>query len=45
MTDKPPPDPDTLPDAEAEERFKRIVGNLATTPHKPHKPKPTSDPP
>ncbi len=39
MTDKPLPKGDTLPDAEAEARFKRLVGNLVNTPHKPHKPK------
>ena len=33
-----PKDDDKLPDAEAEERFKRLVGNLVNTPHKPHKP-------
>ncbi len=38
MTDKPLPDDDRLPEAEAEARFKRLVGNLANTPHKPHKP-------
>jgi hypothetical protein len=38
MADKSFPD-DKLPEAEAEARFKRLVGNLANTPHKPHKPK------
>jgi hypothetical protein len=37
MTDQPPKDDDKLPDAEAEARFKRLVGNLVNTPHKPHK--------
>ena len=37
MTD-PPTDADKLPDDEAEERFRRVVGNLVNTPHKPHKP-------
>jgi hypothetical protein len=31
-------DDDKLPDAEAEDRFKRLVGNLVNTPHKPHAP-------
>jgi hypothetical protein len=31
-----PKDEDKLPDAEAEERFRRTVGNLVNTPHKPH---------
>jgi len=39
MYDKIPDDDDKLPDAEAEARFKRLVGNLVNTPHKPHKPK------
>ena len=38
MTDSSPPDDDKLPDAEAEERFKRTLGNLVNTPHKPHAP-------
>ena len=39
-------DGDKLPDAEADARFKRLVGNLVNTPHKPHKPhKPTDTPP
>ena len=29
-------DDDKLPDAEAEARFKALVGNLVNTPHKPH---------
>jgi hypothetical protein len=36
MDDKPSED-DKLPDAEADARFKRLVGNLVNTPHKPHK--------
>jgi hypothetical protein len=40
---KPPPDADKLPEAEAEARFKRLVGNLANTPHKPHKPSPVKE--
>jgi hypothetical protein len=32
----PAQDDDKLPDAEAEARFKRLVGNLVNTPHKPH---------
>jgi hypothetical protein len=44
MTKDPKPkDDDKLPEAEAEERFKRLVDNLANTPHKPHKPKGDSD--
>jgi len=39
-----PPTTDKLPDAEADARFKRLVGNLVNTPHKPHKPKPESSP-
>jgi hypothetical protein len=39
MSDKPLSDGDALPEDEANERFKRLVGNLVTTPHKPHKPK------
>jgi hypothetical protein len=36
-----PKDTDKLPEAEAEARFNRLVGNLVNTPHKPHaKPKP-----
>jgi len=34
----PPKDTDKLPDAEADARFKRLVGNLVNTPHKPHAP-------
>jgi hypothetical protein len=37
MTDKPPKAYYKLPDADAEVRFKRIVGNLPNTPHRPHK--------
>lgn len=40
MTDKPSQDDDKLPEAEAEERFNRLVGNLVNTPHKPHKDEP-----
>ena len=36
---KLPKDEDRLPDAEAEARFKRIVGNLVNTPHKPQAPR------
>jgi hypothetical protein len=44
MTDQPPePEDDKLPEAEADERFKRLVGNLVNTPHKPHRP--ASNPP
>ncbi len=32
-----PKDSDKLPEAEAESRFNRLVGNLVNTPHKPHK--------
>jgi len=39
MTDKFPPEDDKLPEAEADARFKRLVGNLVNTPHTPHKPK------
>jgi hypothetical protein len=42
MTEKPPED-DKLPEAEAEARFKRLVGNLVNTPHKPHVPKDAPD--
>ena len=35
-----PEENDKLPEAEAEARFKRIVGNLVNTPHKPHKDEP-----
>jgi hypothetical protein len=38
----PPKDDDKLLDAEAEERFKRLVGNLVNTPHKPHVPSPAN---
>jgi hypothetical protein len=40
MTEKPPvaSDDDTLPEAEADARFQRLVGNLVNTPHTPHKP-------
>jgi hypothetical protein len=38
MTDTPQtPDDDSLPEAEADERFNRLVGNLVNTPHTPHK--------
>ncbi len=37
MAESPAKDPDKLPDAEAEARFNRLVGNLVNTPHKPHK--------
>jgi hypothetical protein len=37
MAEQAPPDDDKLPDAEAKERFDRLVGNLVNTPHKPHK--------
>jgi hypothetical protein len=40
MPHKPPDDSDKLPEAEAEERFNKLVGNLVRTPHKPHKPAP-----
>jgi hypothetical protein len=42
MTDNPK-DEDKLPDAEAEARFKALVGNLVNTPHKPHKPPPKDE--
>ncbi|MDB5418573.1 MAG: hypothetical protein JWP50_1992 [Phenylobacterium sp.] len=46
MTDKPPAatDDDKLPEAEADERFKRLVGNLVNTPPQPHKPKDPEEP-
>lgn len=44
MTDKPLEDDDKFPDAEAEERFKRLLGNLVNTPHTPHKPKEGREP-
>jgi hypothetical protein len=37
--DSPSPEDDTLPEAEAEARFNRLVGRLVNTPHKPHNPK------
>lgn len=38
MTEKTPvPEDDKLPEAEADARFQRLVGNLVNTPHKPHK--------
>ena len=43
MTEVPPEDDDKLPEAEADERFNRLVGNLVNTPHKPHKPKGADD--
>jgi hypothetical protein len=40
MTDKPPvPEDDSLPEAEADARFQRLVGNLVNTPPAPHKPR------
>jgi len=36
------PEEDTLPEAEADARFGRLVGNQVNTPHQPHKPKPAS---
>jgi hypothetical protein len=33
----PPKETDKLPEAEAESRFRHLVGNLVNTPHKPHK--------
>jgi hypothetical protein len=38
MADKPLPEDDKLPEAEAEERFNRTLRNLVNTPHKPHSP-------
>ena len=35
MTKEPPPDTDKLPEPQADARFKRLVGNLVNTPHKP----------
>jgi hypothetical protein len=40
MTEPKQPDKDQLPEAEAEERFRRLVGNLVKTPHQPHKDEP-----
>jgi hypothetical protein len=40
MSDKPLPDDDKLPEADAEERFNRTLRNLLNTPHKPHKDEP-----
>jgi hypothetical protein len=34
---------DQLPDAEADARFKRLIGNLVNTPHKPHRSQPNGD--
>jgi hypothetical protein len=39
MSEKPEPDSDKLPEAEAEARFKRTLGNMLGTGPKPHKPK------
>jgi hypothetical protein len=40
MTDHPlESEDDKLPEAEADERFNRLVGNLVNTPHAPHKPR------
>jgi hypothetical protein len=40
MTDHPlESEDDKLPEAEADERFNRLVGNLVNTPHTPHKAK------
>ena len=36
MTDHPTPEDDKLPETEANERFRKLVGNLVNTPHKPH---------
>lgn len=36
-------DDDKLPEAEADERFNRLVGNLVNTPHTPHKPREAPD--
>jgi hypothetical protein len=38
MAKHPTDDNAKLPESEAEARFKRLVGNLVNTPHKPHKP-------
>jgi hypothetical protein len=35
MSDKPRPEDDKLPESEADERFRQLVGNLVQTPHKP----------
>jgi hypothetical protein len=44
MTDKPPiPEDDSLPEAEADARFNRLLGNLVNTPHTPHKQKGSGD--
>lgn len=37
-TEPTPKEPDNLPESEADARFKRLVGNLVNTPHKPHEP-------
>jgi hypothetical protein len=44
MVDKSPPvpDDDKLPEAEADERFRRLVGNLVNTPPKPHEKSPSA---
>jgi hypothetical protein len=39
MTDKPQSEDDKLPEAEAEERFRRTLGNLVNTAPAPHKSK------
>lgn len=46
MTDKPrAPEDDKLPEAEADARFQRLVGNLVNTPPKPHKDKDADEEP
>ena len=44
LSDKGGSSEETLPEAEAEERFNQIVGKLANTPHKPHKAAPSEQP-
>jgi hypothetical protein len=39
MTDKPLPDDDQLPEAEADARFNQAIKNALATPPRPHKPK------
>jgi hypothetical protein len=36
MPEKPLLEDNKLPEPEADERFRRLVGNLVNTPHKPH---------
>jgi hypothetical protein len=39
-----PESDDELPEADAEERFRRLVGDVVNTPHQPHKPAKPGEP-